>query len=72
MAGWTGSMLVLVAGLKMTKKQVKNVWFWILMASGKLLTVPLKIEVLFATHQKVCILATVFIKTEFWFIMKHI
>lgn len=57
MAGWMGNMLVLVAGLKMMKKQAKNVCFWILMASGKLLTVPLKIEVLFATHQKVCILA---------------
>jgi len=57
MAGWMGNMLVLVAGLTMMKKQVKNVCSWILMASGKLLTVPLKIEVLFATHQKVCILA---------------
>lgn len=57
MAGWMGNMLVLVAGLKMMKKQAKNVCFWILMASGKLLTVPLKIEVLFAMHQKVCILA---------------
>lgn len=57
MAGWMGNMLVLVAGLKMMKKQVKNVWFWIPMASGKLLTVPPRIEVLFATHQKVRILA---------------
>lgn len=57
MAGWMGNMLALVAGLKMMKKQAKNVCFWIPMASGKLPTVPLKIEVLFATYQKVCILA---------------
>lgn len=57
MAGWMGNMLVLVAGLKMMKKQAKNVWFWILTASGKLLTVPLKIKVPFAMHQKVRILA---------------
>lgn len=64
-AGWMGSTLVLVAGLKRMKKQVKNVCFWILMASGKLLTVPLQTEVLYATHQKVCMQIKYFQKVHF-------